>query len=69
MLQFVVRFPSGFKDLSVLPRYYKRGEQEVIEGEAKFNQVRQSQPDIEVLERRLPINKKRIPAKRKTNAK
>ena len=66
MLQFVVKFPKGFKDLSLLPKHYRAGEVAIIEGEAKFNQVRQSQPDIELLERRLPKAQKSIPTPRKT---
>lgn len=58
MIQYLVKFPKGFKDLSVLPRFYEWGETEVIDGEQKLNQVRQSQPNIEVLERRLPKAKK-----------
>lgn len=66
MLQFVVRFPEGFRDLSVLPKEYKKGEVAIIEGEDKFRQVQQSQPVLEMLERRLPVAQKSIPAPRKT---
>lgn len=69
MIQYVVRFPKGFRDLSIIPKFIEWGGVEVIEGDDKLKQIQQSQPEIEVLERRLPKAKKTIPARKPKDAK
>ena len=67
MIQFVLRFPQGFADHQLIPERLKKGEVRTVNA-ARAKQIMQSDPSVQVLERRLPINKKNIPAKKKVKS-